>query len=126
MDAARLDFFVYFHEWLPPFGWRYLVVPAAVMLFAWFAFWPPYFRNNIPYRSTRTAITVIERIDLLRPGPKEGFAMQRAFVFRVEDQDVEYPVSFTAAPGDYVAVQYIVDFRGHVLISNVALAKNPS
>lgn len=119
-DSARLDFLVYVHEWFPPFGWRYLVLPLAATIFAVLTLWPFYSGHNIPYRSTHTAIAAIERIDYLRPGPKEGFLMHKAFVLRIEGQDVVYRATFNAAPGDYVAVQYIVDFRGQVLVSAVS------
>jgi hypothetical protein len=91
---------------------------------SWLELWRPYFSNNIPYRPTRYAVARIERIDRLRPGSKEGFAMMEAFVLRVEGQEVEFLASFRAVPGEYVAVNYVVDFKGRVLISSVFPAKH--
>jgi hypothetical protein len=120
---------VYSYEWgIYPFRSRYLVryagMLAALLLVAWLAIWRPYFSNNIPFRSTRLAVARIERIDRLRPGPKEGFAMKEAFVLRVDGQEVEFPASFRAVPGEYVAVNYVVDLKGHVLISSIFPAKH--
>ena len=103
---------------------RYAGVLAALLLVAWLAIWRPYFSNNIPYRSTRLAVARIERIDHLRPGPKEGFAMKEVFVLRVDGQEVEFPASFRAVPGEYVAVNYVVDLKGRVLISGIVPAKH--
>jgi len=120
---------VYSYEWgLYPFRSRYLVrytgMLAALSLVAWLAIWRPYFSNNIPDRSTRLAVARIERIDHLRPGPKEGFEMKELFVLRVEGQEVEFPATFRAVPGEYVAVSYVVDLKGRVLISSIFPAKH--
>ncbi|MFM0015885.1 hypothetical protein PQR46_44625 [Paraburkholderia sediminicola] len=108
----------------PQYLVRYIGVLAALLLVAWLAIWRPYFSNNIRYRSTRYAVARIDRIDHLRPGPKEGFAMREAFVLRVEGQEVEFPASFRGVPGEYVAVNYSVDFKGRVLISSIFPAKH--
>ena len=50
--------------------------------------------------------------------------MREAFVLRVEGQEVEFPASFRAVPDEYVAVNYVVDFKGRVLISGVFPAKH--
>jgi len=120
---------VYLHEWgIYPFRSRYPVryagVLAALLLVAWLAIWRPYFSNNIPYRSTHLAVARIERIDHSRPGPKEGFAMKEVFVLRVDGQEVEVPASFRGVRGEYVAVNYVVDLKGHVSISSISPAKH--
>jgi hypothetical protein len=72
----------------------------------------------------RSAVARIERIDHLRPGPKEGFAMREALVCRVEGQEVEFQASFRAAPGEYVAVNCFADSKGRILISSIVSAEH--
>jgi len=50
--------------------------------------------------------------------------MKEVFVLRVDGQEVEVPASFRGVRGEYVAVNYVVDLKGHVSISSISPAKH--
>jgi hypothetical protein len=65
-------------------------------------------------------VVVVDHIELIRPGPRQGFQMLPALVFHVRGQEIEYDANLHATPGEKIRVRYMVGESGKVYVWDVS------
>jgi hypothetical protein len=107
---------IYLREWGASFA---VVIGFIALGIAGYLYVAHHFEKEFSDRSMHHANSTIERIDMYRPGPKQGFHAVEEFVFRVQGQEVEYPASFHAELGEPVTVDYTIGSSGKVYVWKV-------
>ena len=111
-----IDARIYLREWGASLA---IIIGFIALGIAGYLYMAHHFETEFSDRSMRHAYSTVERIDMYRPGPKQGFRAVEEFVFQVQGQEVEYPAPFHAEPGQPVRVDYTIGSSGKVYVWKV-------
>ena len=108
-----IDARIYLRDWGVPFA---IIIGLLALGVTGYRYMDRRFETEFSDRSMHHAYSTIERVELYRPGPKQGFRTAEGFVFRVQGQEVKFPAPFHAEPGEPVKVDYTIGSSGKVYV----------